>query len=399
MKKLLILAAGLLFVLMSLQSAYAEHLSVSSDAKIGSIADISYYPEKPLISKPVIISFAVKNTGDARQSLKIKLFILKGGNIVHQADSILNVYPGQKKGNSSEFSPKEIGSYEILAKLYDGHETKLVDMMSIRMNVESEIGPFDLIVSPLARKVQKGEELPVLLTIINKGIAGTDVSVRVEVKCYPNPISDEFMLFATPDKQIDKIVTMPVCSEKGAHNIESSIRINDRIYAISSAQFYVNDTIFTMDMKIPSDIMLEQGGTKLLDISVRNTALYALHNIKLFLEGFPAEWVNIQPESVAELKRNETAIFLVRLNLPEDADARTYLAKFIASSDELSNREASVLKVMEAEVVPSVGRKIPVNYYPYAVAALFAAALFLIIKTRRKSRGGSLASLRPILMR
>lgn len=397
--KLLMMAVVLFFLLGT--AAYAEHYG-DTEGKTGSIADFSYYPEKPMFSKAVITSFAVKNIGDARQTFRLKLFVIKDGNIVKQTDNFLSVYPGQKKGNSSEFYPKEIGSYEILAKLYDNYETKLLDIMSAKMIVESELGPFDLILNPLARKIRPEEELPILLTIINKGITGTDASVRIEVKCQPNSISNEFMIFAPPDREIEKMVTMPACGEEGAHTIESSISISNRTYAISTAQFFVNDTLFMMDLKMPRELLLEQGESKLFDITVRNTAPYPLHNVRLFSEGFPLGWITIQPNSIAYIGLNETAIFLVSLKLPEDAEARVYSAKFIASSDELSNRESSVLKVMEAEVVPlsaaGKAQSLLGLYGAYILAAISAAALLALVRAKtRKTRRASLAPLRPLL--
>lgn len=394
--KILLVASFAVFFLFNI--AYAAY---DKNTEIGKIMDISYYPEKPMVSKPAIISFAAANTGDARQTFKIKIFIIKNGNIMSQTESLMSIYPGEKKGNTSEFYPRDIGSYEILAKLYDKYETKLLDMISLKMDVGSELGPFDLTVSPLARRVQQSEELPVLLTFINKGITGTDVSIRVEIKCPTYSITNEFMMFASPEKQIEKLVTMPTCNVNGMHNIESTLRISNQIYAISTAQFYINDTTVAMELSLPGELLLEQGGTKLFDISVRNIAPYALHNIKLFSEGFPKDWIAIQPASVSELKQNETAIFLVSFSLPKDADARVYSAKFIVSSDEMSNRKASVLKVMEAEVIPIEAeetRNFFQDNYLYILAGLFAAVL-IAIKLKRKRRYNSLAVLKTIINR
>lgn len=378
-------------------------VSISGNAAVenaGSISELSYYPEKPMLSKNVNINFAVKNTEDARQTFKIKILVMKNGNILQETDSFISAYPGQEKGNSTEFYPEEIGSYEILAKLYDKYETKILDMVSAKMDVRSELGPFDLVISPLTRKVLKGEELPILLTIINKGISGTDADINLSIKCQNYSISDGFVVFASPDKQIDKILTMPVCGEDGTRNVESSLKIDERVYAISAAQFYVNETISNMDITLPNDVTLAQGGTKLLDISVRNMAPYALHNIRLFSEGIPGDWLIAQPDSIPEIKQNETAIFLVTVNIPKDAEARTYSARFIASSDELSNRQASVLKVMQAEVIPApapqTGGDFIGKYYFY----ILAISVLLLIAARlkaKKRRGNSLAVLKPIV--
>ncbi len=358
----------------------------NNDGKTGSIADLSYYPDKPAVSKPVTLSFALKNIGEVRQTFKVKLFLIKDGNIIQQDDSFLSVYPGEKKGNSSEFVPKSAGSYEILAKLYDKYETKLLDMASAKMDVASELGPFDLIITPLARKVAKGDELPVLLTVINKGISGTDVSIRINVKCSSRNISDSFTIFSSPDRRIDKMMTFPVCEENGAHNIESAITADGKVYAMSAAQFYINDTIFTMDLKIPQELSLEQGGTRLFDISVRNAAPYELHKVKLLSEGFPADWITIEPDAVPLIRQNESAIFLASIRIPKDAEARAYALKFIAYSDELSNRESSVLKVLEANIAPlpaSEGRNLA-DYYNYIIFAAAAAGLLAIIRFGKK---------------
>ena len=383
-------------------AVYADNYATAENAGIGSISELSYYPDKPMLSKNVSINFAVKNTGDARQTFKIKILVMKNGNIINQYDEFLSAYPGQEKGNSSDFIPEETGSYEILAKLYDKYETKMLDMVSAKMDVRSEVGPFDLIISPLTRKVIKGEEMPILLTIINKGISGADAEIRININCHNYSISDEFVVFASPDRQIDKILTMPVCGENGAHNIESSLKIGGRVYAISTAQFYVNETISTMDITLPNDVTLEQGETKLLDISVRNMAPYALHNIKLFSEGIPSDWLITQPDSIPEIRQNGTAIFLVTVNIPKDADARTYSAKFIASSDELSNRQASVLKVMQAEVVPApaaqAGGNLIGKYYFYILAIPLLLLIAARLKAKRR-RGNSLAVLRPLVRR
>ncbi len=89
-------------------------------------------------------------------------------------------------------------------------------------------------------------------------------------------------------------------------------------------------------------------------------------------------------------------------NIPKDAEARAYSAKFITSSDELSNREASVLKVMQAEVIPATATQAGGNtigkYYIYALAGI--PVLFLLLAARLKGkrrRGNSLAALKPII--
>lgn len=382
-------------------TAYAEGSGTAENAGTGSISELSFYPEKPMISKNVSINFAVKNTGNARQTFKIKILVMKNGNVIKQSDGFLSVYPGQEKGNSSDFYPEESGSYEILAKLYDKYETSLLDMFSMKMDARSEIGPFDLIISPLTRKVLKGDELPVLLTIINKGVSGTDADINLSIRCQNYSISDGFAVFAPPDRQVDKILTMPVCNEDGARNIESSLTIGGRIYAISTAQFYVNETISTMDMRLPNDFLIEQGGTKLLDISVRNMAPYALHNARLFSEGIPSDWLFIQPDSIPEIKQNETAIFLLTVNVPKNAEARTYSARFIASSDELSNRMASVLKVMQADVIPAPAALSAEDFFgKYFYILAVSMLLFLAVKLKvKKRRGNSLSVLRPIVGR
>lgn len=361
-----------------------------SEQKIGEIYDLTFSPSEPVALQTMTINVGVKNTGNLPANFKLKIFVIKDGQIKHQNSFEFDLQPGKTVSFSSSYVPDDIQEFEILAKLYDKYETELYDSKMLKFNVISDIGPFDLFVEPLTRIVKPGEELPISLTLINKGEKGTDVKIRVEVLCLNSTPLNEFLVFLEPKSSLEKIVSVPTCKEEGLYAVSSNLVLFNKTWVSAMNQFIINKTSFELTLKFPEKIEVQQGESKVFDVAIKNLASSMVTNLKLLIEKIPSEWYSIKPDSITKIEPNETVLFIVNLSIPKDAVAKEYPITIIVAANEVYKKDNSVLKVLsvEAEEIEkiSLSQKITNFFDIYKIAFISGLPVAILILVKVKER-------------
>ncbi len=316
------------------------------------IHSLDYSPSEPVVLENMSISVGIQNNGITTENLKLKIFITKDGIIKHQTFFEFDLQPGKTVSFSFPYVPDDIAEHEILAKLYDKYETELYDSEILRFNVISLLGPFDLFLDIPTRTIKPGDELPVILRMVNNGNKGTDVKIRVEVLCVNQTLFYDFVIFLEPKSRLEKIISMPACKEDGLYTVSSNLILFNRSWISSMNQFFVNKTFFELTLISPETIEVERGESKTFDILVKNSADSNITNLILIIEKIPSEWYEIKPSLIKDVEPNEMVVFIVTLSIPEDASAKEYPVTFDAASNEVYKKENSVLKIFSLPIVP-----------------------------------------------
>jgi len=318
------------------------------------ILSLSFSPSEPIILENVSMDIKVKNTGRSYADFKLELFITKEGKIKYRRTFSFGFEQGMSLSFSPSYLPDDIGEYEILAKLYDKNKLILYDSKILKFIVISEVGPFDLSMEVLTRNIRPREDLPVILRISNKGEIGTDVKVKVEIFCFDSSsLLNEFFVYLESKSSLDKLVSIPTCSEEGLHLISSEVILYNKTWISSKNQFFIRELYLQLFLKVPETFEIKQGESKVFDVLVENPSNSSVHDLKLVMEKLPLEWADIKPYTIVEIKPNETVLFIVNLSIPKDAQPIEYPIKMTAGSTEVLAKKDSTLKILAASFFPS----------------------------------------------
>lgn len=346
----------------------------------GRISSLTFSPVEPILFEEVSINIGIENTWDSYKEYKLKVFISKEGQIKYEEKFLFGLKPGRSLFISPLFVPDDIGEFEVIVKLYDKYEVELYDTSMIRFVVTSRIGPFDISVDVLTRVVEPGGDLPIMLSITNMGERGTDVKVRVEVFCFnQSPIFSEFYVFLESKSSLKRLVSLPVCQEVGMHMISSDVILLNRTWVTAKTHFLINETLLKLVLKSPEVIEVEQGESRVFDVFVKNPSNSVVHGLRLAIERIPAEWVKLKPETIVEVKPNETVLFIVNLTVPEDLQPKEYPISIIAGATEVLTERRTTLRVLEAISPTTTQPTQPLRPSPTLSDFLITGKLWLII--------------------
>jgi len=371
-----------LFLLLTAPTALPQVSSVSSDNSLsqGEIYNVSIIPGNPLIYEEFTISTGVRNTGDMLDSYVLDLFISKSGQVKDENSFAFSLHPKEKVVLSPTFTLVATGDYEIVAKLYDKYKSVLYDTKISKIKLASEIGLFDLLLDMLSKRVRPNEEVPLMLTIKNAGLKGTDVKVSVGIDCVEQDAYKDFFIFLKGEEEVSKHLTITACNEEGMRVITAKVSLFENTFAQSLTQIFINRTYYDFDVDFPNIIKIKQGESKAFDVSVKNTAKVSLNNLRAVVEGIPADWTKIMPSVVISIKPDETAMFIVNISVPEDAAVVEYPIKIAVGSDEALVTGGSTLKVVTGEFVgPSPASDASKEFQYLLITIIIAAAVILLV--------------------
>ncbi|MEM5853615.1 MAG: hypothetical protein QXG39_00720 [Candidatus Aenigmatarchaeota archaeon] len=89
-----------------------------------------------------------------------------------------------------------------------------------------------------------------------------------------------------------------------------------------------------LSLEYPSYIEFYQGEKKLINVTVKNIGNASIHNLKLHISTSSLIDVTIQPKQVSILKPNESLIFIISIQIPQDLPEGTYPFEFETMNDE-----------------------------------------------------------------
>lgn len=395
MKKIVIAACLLLLVLIFSLFLYRNNSQVtgkvifpiSGEGK-GQIYSMAVNPEVK-VSEEATSLVGAHNSYTAKYSYKLFIYLVKEGVVKESSEFEFTLEPNRGTTFSFTFVPDTVGEHEIVAKLYDKFETELFDVKSIKTNSTSDIGPFDLFLEPLTRTIGPAEILPVILKMLNTGKKGSEVNVRVSMKCASEISVNDFYIFLKPETGMEKMVSLASCEETGLKKIAAEVLIFNTTFARSSSQVFVRDNP-KLEVKVPEKIEVKIGESKILTIIVQDTTNLSVNNLKLAVEGIPSDWLSTIPDTIVNIQPGAEAIFLLNVSIPKDAEEKGYPVKIYVGGDEVFGSKEAVIRAFGAAIAPIIVSRLPKLQLPQAIKnknllfiIILAAAAFFIIRRMR----------------
>jgi len=384
-------------------------LTVPSVFSQGEIYSIYIDPEKPLILEEFIINIGVQNTDNKTNDYILDVFVSKEGQVKDENSFAFSLKPDRGVLFSPRFTPNAVGKYEIFAKLYDKYKVVVYHTRILDVNVISDIGPFDLSLDALSRTVGPNKEIPLIVSMKNVGLKGTDAKIDVRIDCLDQEdIYKDFFVFLKGNSDLEKFLTLTACNEEGRRNIMSKLILFDHTFAESLTQIVINDTYYDFDIEFPKLIKIKQGESKTFGVFIKNTAEISLNNLRLVIENIPLEWTKINPATIVNIRPNDTAVFLVNISIPQDASVIEYPIVITIGSDETLVQKDSTLKVITGEfVAPEVElgllipeelrHKLTILTVGIALGALIVILYKLTIRKRRRSKKEVLIKIKDMI--
>lgn len=364
---------AILFSILLLSTAFAQ------STERGWIYTLSYAPKEPMVSESLTITVGVENNGNEAYDYKLLVLVTKDGKIKETLEYPFNLKAGRGISFSPTYIPDDIGRFEIIAKLYDKYETKLIDSKIVKFSSLIDIGPFDLSIDVPAKTVRPGQTAPTILTLENMGEKGTDVEVRVEMNCInQQDIVKTFFIFLEAKSAKDKMVTLPTCNEVGIHEISAQIILFNKSWTSSMSQILLNESYIELFFQPLSTFKIKAGESKVFDLSVKNFGNMKINNLKVLIEGIPLSWVKITPESIIETGPNQTVLFLINISVPDDIKLQKYPITIAAAADQTLQKEDSMLEITSLAIQKTEGGG-PTFVFPSIISSIMSNLTTIII--------------------
>ncbi len=106
-----------------------------------------------------------------------------------------------------------------------------------------------------------------------------------------------------------------------------------------------------------SNISVARGVTRIENVVVKNNGRTNLKNMSLFLLGIPTEWFTITPEKYPSVTPDNSSVFLIEFNIPENANTGDYRANLMAVAGVISDQKtinimvfSSIKELLESEI-------------------------------------------------
>jgi len=100
--------------------------------------------------------------------------------------------------------------------------------------------------------------------------------------------------------------------------------------------------------RYPRNISVARNSIKAETIVVRNIGSLDLFNVTLILVGLPVAWFNITPSNYYKLEPNQTAVFVIAFNIPNNANLGIFPATLIASSNLIADSKDISLTIFRS---------------------------------------------------
>jgi uncharacterized membrane protein len=245
-------------------------------------------------------------------------------------------------------------------------------------------GPYDVRITLLENEVQQGSYLDFVLTVENKGEVSQDVFVEYWVSSPQNTTyysaSEAVYTPSVTNQSFTRSVYIYSTQPLGTYflnvrvtydTVQPSITANASFLVVARVTpttlpppagptIYVPVGAFPtptptekitagiLISKYNSNITLAKGFTSFETVTVNNTGQVDLENVSLLLVGIPLAWFNITPESYKILPKDQSVVFLITFDVPENARVGSYGGTLIASSGVASDQKKVTITVVES---------------------------------------------------
>ncbi len=356
--------------------------------KTGEIYYLSYSPAEPVVFEDVKTSVSVQNPSDKAQNYLMQVQVVKDGRLLSEQEFTFSLEKGKGVAFSPTYTPNDIGEHDLIIKLYDKLMLNLFDTKIITFNVVSQLGPFDIIIEPMAKAIKPGLYLPAKILLENMGIKGTDVEVRISVNC-DNPMTQSLTTFVPARSRTERLASIAVCNREGLYELTASIMLFNKTWISSTNQFFVNSSIVQLTFDAPDNITLQAGQSLVFPVNIKNTGNEIINDIQFVVERIPLAWQKTSPSSIQGVHPNETAIFIVNITIPSDAEPDSFEIRMTAAVDETVEKKFSYLTVTSAGASQSASQPSGtplLDYAPLLLVVPVLAVAILILKRLKRGR-------------
>ncbi|MBI2084461.1 MAG: hypothetical protein HYT70_02515 [Candidatus Aenigmarchaeota archaeon] len=356
----------------------------------GKIYQLSYSPGEPVVLEDIKISVSVENPSNEARNYLLEQLIVKDGRVADSAEFAFSLESGKGISFNPTYAPQDIGKHEIIFRLYDRLKTNLYDTKILELSSVSNIGPFDIIVDPLATRIRPGTFLPTKLILENMGVKGTDIEVRISVNCPNKTLTQSSTIFMPAKGHSERLVSVETCQEEGLYDVTASIIIFNKEWVSSSSHFFVNASYIQLSFEFPENITLKPGQSVYFPVEVTNNGTQEVSDLKFVIQRIPLAWQHVSPSSVVKVKPNEIAVFIVNITVPLDADPTTYNLRATAVAEETLERQITHLEILPlgavAAPIPIAGSASIINYVWWLLGIAGIGSTGFIIRKKLKER-------------
>lgn len=354
----------------------------------GEVYSVYVDPKEPLMLEEFKINIGVRNPSTTLNEYLLEVLISKEGEVKDHSPFSFQLHPSKAITFSRGFTLTDAGKHEVVIKLYDKYKSVLYDTEILEITVLSDIGPFDLSLEAITRTVRPGSEVPLIVSMKNTGIKGTDVKISVSMDCLnQEDMHKDFSVFVKGGGEVAKSLTITACDEEGRRRINAKLVLFNHTFAESLNQIFLNRTYYEFQIETSRLVKIKQGESKIVDVYIKNTADITVSNLKLVVKDVPFEWTSTIPSIIISLRPNGTAVFLVNISIPNDAAVIEYPIEFAVGSDEMLVQKESTLKVISGDVAAPIAEARPlIDAYQYQLIIIIiagATVLTVIVLLRR----------------
>lgn len=100
--------------------------------------------------------------------------------------------------------------------------------------------------------------------------------------------------------------------------------------------------------KYNNNVRLSPGFVGVDNVIIRNTGRVKLNTIILNVLGVPESWFDITPAKHDELEEQDSTVFLIEYNIPDDVEVGDYKATLLVTSVEATDQKEITISVMES---------------------------------------------------
>ena len=162
-------------------------------------------------------------------------------------------------------------------------------------------------------------------------------------------------------------------NETGVYYIQVKVRYSTRtlevwgVFTVSEVTIYQPDTIiiipgspkripdkgveFGFHINYPRMINIAQNESTIIEVRATNTGNVYLHEIRLYVSADSLIDINVSPKEIIRLGNNESALFLIRVDVPETLPAGEYTLDIEAISSEISDGGSIKLNVSAVDFI------------------------------------------------
>jgi hypothetical protein len=328
----------------------SQNLASSQVYKPFEISDVTFAPKFPNILDEMNISVEVRNNFERGQDLKLSIFVLKEGIVAASSEN--NFFLDSKKTKTIPFSytTQNVGEHQIMFKLFKKGEDVEQHSKILNFSVSSEFGPFDISLNTLSENVEPGTKIPLILRTANNGEEGTDLDVKITMKCNRQPdMVNEFVFYLEGKKEDQRVVVLPTCQkEEGLHTIFAEMMFYNKTLLSSLSQFYLAENPYKLIIDTNQLLQVTPEIPFSFDVNVRNPNNVSADNVRLAISNLPSSWYEIKPPSIKKIEPNETVVFIVNLNIPTSASSDSYSLTLFAASTKTIEKTPIELKLSKA---------------------------------------------------